>query len=223
MERNQNGEWVAVPRNQPEAATDNQVVARVDEAADQTQYQLTNPVQNAVGGQVNASKTYDIFTLKRWNIDLTIDRVQVCLWVLIMIMKIMKMLAVVCFWVAALFFLKSLPGWEGPQRVINGYVRRRDLLHNQQVIPEGDVFWADLFPHAHQQTSYQIWIEFAQDAFAENNLFAIFIPILVSDPIVCSLVAFFFFLVSHAVTFIHDCLRQANHATRTLAKRRRTA
>ena len=224
MERNERGEWIAVPLNQPEAATNDRVVANVDEAADQRQPQPINSVQNAVGRQVNdTSKTYDIFTLKRWNIDLTIDRVQVCLWMLILMMKIISTLAAISFWLTVLFCLKSLPGWQGPQRVITGYVRRRNLINNQHHIPANDHFFEDLFPFQDRQLSYQLLIAFAHDALAENAMLSVLVPILISDPIVCLMLMLLAFITNHAATFTHGCLRQANHAVRTLAKRRRSA
>ena len=224
MERNESGDWSVVPLSQPEAATNNRFVAMVDEAADQRQPQPINPMQNAVGRQVNdTSKTYDIFTLKRWNLDLTIDRVQVCLWMLILMMKIISTLAVISFWLAVLFCLKSLPGWQGPQRVITGYVRRRDFINNQHQIPANDHFLEDLFPFQDRQLSFQLLIAFAHDALAENAVLNVLVPILVDDPIVCLMLMLLAFIINHAATFTHGCLRQANHAVRTLAKRRRTA
>jgi hypothetical protein len=223
IERNQLGAWVSMPQNQTESTADDQAVAIPDDI------QVTSPEQNVGGQDKSQSQTINILTLKRWKIETTLDRVQVCLWTLFLIAKLLSTLAVISFWIAAFFTLKTLPVWNGPQRVFDGYVRRRNAAVanariQNELVDLADNFWEDLFPAADNDACHQLNVQYTDRVLEPNVvLFQRRLPILLNNPVVWMLVMMITFSAFHMLSFVQDCLRQANHVTRTQAKRRRPA
>ena len=225
MERNAYGAWVAVPQNQTEATDMVQVVANRDDIEEQRQTQVISSEQNVVGRQNETqSQAMNIFTLKRWKIETTIDRVQICLWTLILITKIFSILAVISFWIAVFFWLKSLPAWEGPQRIFNGYMYRRDAAANNVALRDDEAFLHDVFPGVESLMSYQLSFVLTDSGFHPSRaVFAMGLALLLKNPVTWLIIMIMTFACYHVSSFVHDCLRQASRAAGTLAKRRRTA
>ena len=204
--------------NQAESEAVDRAIANRD-GIEQTQ--AISPEQNVVGEQnTTQSKAYNAFTLKRWRIDTTIDRVQICIWILILIMKVVSMLSVISFWISLFFWLKSLPGWEGPQRIFNGFARRRAAGINNQVIPADDSLWDDLFPVAEALLSYQLNFTVEDSAIQPNlNLYGFRVPLLTANPVMWLLFMGIIFCCYNIASIVYGSLLQASTVMRNFARR----
>lgn len=127
---------MAVPRSRTDSTAGDQVVALV-ENEEQSQTQFRSSGQNTIDGQkTSEEQAINFFTLKRWKIATTIDRAQICIWTFMFIMRILSTLSVICFWLAVIFCLKTLPFWAGPRHVIDLYRMRNDNAQRAQIVAD---------------------------------------------------------------------------------------
>lgn len=220
--RNSRGEFIA-PSDGQVVAVENQVAANAAE-----QRQVVAPVDNT-------TKFGALVTLKTWQIAVTPDRAQVCLWSFLMITKFLSILSIISFWFCALMCIKTLPGWNGPNQVIAGFVRRREPAA-APVAPAADApadppanppapdnIWTDVFPAAEALNSYTLRLALTQNGNqAAPVIWGRQIPLLFGNPLVWMILIALSFFIYHFLSFIHGCLERAYRATTVIARRRST-
>lgn len=205
--RNSRGEFSTEVGDQV-ATVENQVAANAEE-----QKQIMRQV--AGGPDFGA-----LVTLKRWKIAITPDRAELCLWLFIMVVKFLSMLSIISFWLSLTMFLKTLPSWQGPVRLFDGYRRRNQGGQNVVVNPD-DNWWTDLFPRDQVLNSYTLWFGFYQTGDPDAVLLHDYtVPLVFRNCVVWIFLMAFFFCSYHFLSFIQGCLQQAKLAAKVFARRR---
>lgn len=228
-----NGQTKATTNGQAKATTNSQTKAT---AGHQNAVCNRVVVKSAAGEQNQKVCRYKVaqnqasifFTLKRWKIESTIDRTQICLWTFIMMMKLLMLVVVVSFWIASLLFVKTLATWGGFQRVMDGFARRREMALNAVGDQAGnandagaddgqnqETIWEDLFPAGIRFASYHLNLIVSDSGLrAARPVFGLRFALLLTNPIVWLLVILILFISHHLIKFVHDCLQNALQATR---------
>lgn len=206
--RNSIGEFVPVADGQV-ATVENQVAANADE-----QRQIASPVENKTNFGA-------LVTLKNWQIAITPDRAQVCLWSFLMITKFLSMLSIISFWFCAIMCIKTFPVWNGPTQVFEGYRRRGDIIEAGNQVPDGDNLWEDLFPAMETNNAYTLKLALNETgAVMAPTIYGYSIPLLINHPFVWAGLMALAFFNYHFLSFIHGCLERAYRATTAIARRR---
>lgn len=205
--RNSRGEFVSVAEDQV-ATVGTQVAANADE-----QRRIASPVESRTNFGT-------IVTLKRWKIAVTPDRTHVCIWSFLMITKFLSMLAIISFWFCAIICIKTLPAWDGPVHIFEGYRRRQGIIQTGNQLESEDHMWRDIFPDVENLNSYTLRLALTEAGhFASPAIYGYSIPLLVGHPFVWAGLMTLSFFNCHFLSFIHGCLRRANHATKIIARR----
>lgn len=206
-QRNPQGEFVPVAENQV-ATVENQVAANADE-----QRQIASPVGDSFFGTLVA--------LKRWQLAVTPDRAQVCIWSFLMISKFLYMLAFCSFWLSIVMCIKTLPVWNGPVQVFDGYMRRRGIVQAGNQVDDEDHMWQDVFPAMETLHAYTLKLTLAETGhLMAPVIYGYSIPMLFRHPFIWMGLASLSFFSYHVLSFIHGCLQRANRATNAIARRR---
>lgn len=205
--RNSRGEFAREVEDRV-ATLEGQVAANADE-------------QRQVVSQVTSRTDFGaLVTLKRWKIAITPDRAQVCLWAFIMVVKFLSILSIVSFWLCSIMCTKTLPTWDGPVQLFNGYRRRNGAAQNI-AIGVGDTWWRDLFPLRQTVAAYTLKIRLYESGFIQAPIiYSYSMPILLSNPLVWMSLMAFTFSSYHFLSFIQGCLQQAKLAAKVFARRR---
>lgn len=200
-QRNQRGEFIAMTEDQVETAA-NQVVANVGE-----QRQVAAPARNS-------TKFGALVALRNWQIAITPDRTQLCLWSFIMITNFLSMLSMISFWICTTICVRTLPVWDGPARIFEGYMHRQSLHHAGNQVAEGDNIWTDIFPPAESREAYSLKIALTETASeGARVIFTQAVPLLFRHPLVWAGLTALSFLSRGFLSFIHGCLERAYRAT----------
>lgn len=200
-QRNPRGEFIPATEDQVPAA-ENQVVANFGE-----QRQVAIPPQNNTG--LGA-----LVALKNWQIAITPDRAQVCLWSFIMTTKFLSMLSVISFWVCITMCTKTFPSWDGGANIFGGFVRRREIIRAGNQLEERDGMWEDIFPLIESLDAYSLKISLTETARpGAPVIYGYQVPILFRHPLVWASLAAVSFLSRSFLSFIHGSLEQAYNAT----------
>lgn len=217
VERDPSGTWTAVSQGQAETTADNQAVANRDGNLEQSQTQGINSNQGVVNKHRNTQS--QSFNWKRWKIEPTTNRTQMCLSTFISITQLLSLLAVIFFWIAFFMFFKSLIFWQGTQRIVEGFMRRRELVILQRPIQPDDSFLHDLFPDNLGIGSYQLYVEIAESALEGAVIFYSWrFSLWLTHPFTWLLMMFIFFMSYRLLSFVRGCLQHAHRATRTCKK-----
>lgn len=207
-QRNQRGEFIAMPEDQVETAA-NQVVANFSE-----QRQAATPAKNSTNFGA-------LVALRNWQIAITPDRTQVCLWSFIMITNFLSMLSMISFWICTTICVRTLPTWNGPANIFDGYMRRRGILQAGNPVGEGDSLWADIFPPLESHEAYSLKIALTETARdAAPVIYRHVVPLLFRHPLVWAGLAALSFLSRGFLSFIHGCLERAYRATTATSRHR---
>ena len=205
--RNSRGEFLPAAETQV-VTVENQVAANADE-----QRQIAIPAVNTNFGT--------LVSLKRWQIAVTPDRAQVCLWSFNMIIKFLSMLSIISFWFCVAMCIKTLPGWHGPIQVFQGYWRRRDIIQAGNQVEAGDTLWEDLFPLQDTLNSYTLTLGLTETGHDDARVIhGRLIPLLLTHPFLWIGSMALSFFSYHFLSFIHGCLQRATRATNAIARRR---
>lgn len=204
--RNPRGEFVPMVDDQA-ATVENQVAATADE-----QSQIVSPVENTTNFGT-------LVTLKRWQIAVTPDRAQVCLWSFLMITKFLSMLSIISFWFCAIMCIKTLPVWNGPAHIFDGHRRRLAVAQAGNPVEDGDNLWRDVFPAAETLHAYTLQLVLAETGqHMAPVIYGYSIALLVRHPFIWAGLMALAFLSYNFLSFIHGCLQRANHATNAIAR-----
>lgn len=200
IERNSAGAWTAIPQDQTEVTAGYR-----DDIEEQRQTQ---------------SQTFDIFALKRWKIQPTIDRTQICFWALMLITKLLSILTMISFWISLFLVFKSSIVWKGPHRIVTGFLHRRNQTNAGVAVSASDGFWEDVFPSYDSISTYQLHCKLTSSAYdSAKTIYDTRLPLLLDNPVIWSFITLILLIGYHLLSFVHDCLQQASRTTRTLAKK----
>lgn len=215
--RNSRGEFLS-SNDELVPTTDNQLALfgshrpTVDYQVDENAYeqtQTTTPVEDK-------SDLEALVTLKRWQISVTPDRAQVCLWTFMSITRFLFMLSITSFWFCVVMCIKTLPVWNGPIHIFEGYVRRNNIGDTATPVGDEGNLWADIFPPQETLQSYTLTVALAATGHhGAPVLYSYPIPLLVRHPLVWGCLMVLSFSGYHFFSFIHGCLPGASHATKT--------
>ena len=205
MERDPSGAWttVIIPQNQIVVAADNQPVATHGEIAEQIQIQ---------------SQTS---TWKSWKVVPTINSTEICLWFLIMIIKLLSVLTVIAFMLSLFLFLKTFIVWKGTQRVIVGIMRRlRRVIRFQEPNPN-DSLWDDLFFREEPETTtFDILIQIREYPPGIGRAIGeIVSPLWIHNPVLWLFILINLLISYYLLSFIHDSLQTTRHMIRTRGRK----
>jgi hypothetical protein len=206
--RNSFGEFVPMAENQV-ATVENHVAANADKQ------------RQIVSSGENTTTFGTLVTMTRWQIAVTPNREQVCIWSFLMITKLLSMLSNASFWFCTLMFIKTLPTWNGAVRVFHGYIRRKDIISTGQALTDGDHMWEDLFPTPAVLEAYTLKLVVTDTAYvAAPVIYGYTMPLLINHPFFWGGVMALSFFNYHFLSFIHGCLQRASHMTKANARRR---
>lgn len=193
---------------------------QVETSADQVAPNLGEQRQTATPAK---TRTYfgALIALRNWQIAVTPDRAQVCLWSFIMTTKFLSMLSVISFWVCIIMCTKTLPAWNGPTNVFAGHMRRKDIIRAGNQVDAKDNVWADIFPPMESLEAHSLKIALTETGRpGAPVIYGHTIPLLLKHPLVWASLAALSFLTRGFLSFIHGCLERAYRATTAISRRR---
>lgn len=205
--RNQQGEFIPLAEDQVATAV-NQVAANVGE-----QRQTAIPAKNNTSFGA-------LVALRDWQIAITPDRTQICLWSFMMITNFLSMLSIISFWICTTISVKTLPVWNGQTNIFEGYMRRQGIIQAGNQVDEGDNIWSDVFPPMESHEAYCLKIALTETARdAAPVIYRYVVPLLFRHPLVWAGLAALSFLSRCFLSFIHGCLERAYRATTAISRR----
>lgn len=191
------------------ATVENHVAANADEQ------------RQIVSSGENTTTFGTLVTMKRWQIAVTPNREQVCIWLFLMITKLLSMLSIASFWFCALMCIKTLPAWNGLNGVFEGFRRRGNMINAGNQPQDGDGMWQDVFPELEVQESYSLELVLTESRYhGALVLYSYAIPLLFRHPLFWGGVMALSFFNYHFLSFLHGCLQRANHTTKAIPRRR---
>jgi hypothetical protein len=200
--RNSYGEFIR--------STEGQVGNRVAEISDEEKRAVTPAKKTTSFGTLAA--------LRNWKIMITPKRTQICLWLLITIIRFLLMLSTISFWLCTTIAIKTLPAWNGPNNILVGFMRRQDTIRAGKQVKE-DHMWGDIFPPTESFEAYNLKIALTETAgHLAPVIYGCEIPLLFRHPLVWTSLAVLSFLTRRFLSFIHECLKQAYRTTTTTSK-----
>lgn len=206
--RNAQGEFVAAAEELV-AAAENQVPANAD-------VQIESPDKNKTDFGA-------LVTLKKWQIAITPDRTQACLWSFLVITNFLCILSIIFFWVCIIMCIKTFPVWNGPIHIFEGFMRRRNIIAGGNQVDPEDNFWEDLFPRMESLEAYTLKILLTETGrIGSPTILGLQIPLLFKHPLVWACLMLLAFLEYCFLSFIYGCLKRAYRAI-TIHIRRRSA
>lgn len=147
------------------------------------------------------ARYYNYITMGRFQIDSTIIRARICLWVLFPCIKILSILTAAVFWIAAPFYLISLVDWQISWKSI--YFAYKYIGG----LPLADHVRRILFSNVGSNISYHLRVAIHTSLYYRSPaICSTTLPILIDSPAALFFVMTFMFISHHLLCFAHDCL-----------------
>lgn len=152
------------------------------------------------------SLAFNFITMGRFQIDSTITRARVFIWLLLLSTKMVSILTATAFWLATIIAIKNLLDWNGPLKILYFTVR---YLGGSPPVKD---LWSHIFLGTEYLSGPHLRLAVHNSDYIHSSaIYSTSIPILYDNPFVWLFVMALMFISHYFTCFAHDCLAKSAH------------
>lgn len=207
LNRNAHGEFVAPPRDSVENTDDQVVPYNLEKRQTMKMVEEDTPIER-------------LAPLHNWRLLVTVNRMQVCILTVSVLMRIISILAIIAFWGSIIMGFKTMTTWDGPQSLLRGIKRRDALTSSGATVPTDDNLWEDLFPAKESMQSYNIKLILADSGLDDaTRAYEYSLPLVTHNPLVWTGVNLASVFIYHIVVFLRGFLQRIGRWIKRIERR----